>query len=74
MILASNVNRLGGSVFNDSTATLFLLLSNAVSSATFFTAKLIPNDYYELPFNYTGVVKGFYASATGSARVTEFTA
>lgn len=73
-ILASNANRLGGSVFNDSTAIFYLLLSNATSSATAFTAKLIPNDYYEIPANYTGVLKGFYASATGNARVTEYTA
>lgn len=73
-ILAANANRLGGTIFNDSTATLKILLSNAVSSATKFTASLIPNDYYELPFNYTGVVKGIFSSATGSARVTELTA
>lgn len=72
-ILASNANRLGASVENDSTAILYLLLANATSSSTNRTVKVPPDGYYEVPFNYTGVIKGLWASATGSVRVTEFT-
>lgn len=72
-ILAANTSRLGFSVYNDSAAILYLLLSNATSSATVFTIKMDPNGYAEFPFGYTGAVKGLWASATGSARVTEYT-
>jgi len=29
--------------------------------------------YYEVPFGYTGALKGIWASATGAARITELT-
>lgn len=70
-ILASNANRLGATIFNDGTAVLYLLLANATSSATVYTAQIGGNGYYEVPFNYTGIIKGIWASATGNARVTE---
>lgn len=72
-ILAANTSRYGASVFNDSTATLYLLLSNAVSSSSVYTVELGGNAYYEVPYGYTGIIKGIWASATGNARVTEFT-
>lgn len=72
-VLASNANRLGATVFNDSTAILYLLLANATSSATVHTHQVGAGGYYEVPFGYTGVIKGIWASATGSARVTELT-
>lgn len=72
-ILASNANRMGATVTNDSTAILYLLLANATSSTTVHTVQLGPGDYYEVPFGYSGVIKGIWASATGSARVTELT-
>lgn len=76
-ILAANANRLGGTIFNDSTQILYLLLANATSSATNYTVQVPPATYYgyfELPFGYTGIVKGIWASANGNARVMEFTA
>lgn len=73
VLLASNVKRLGATVENDSTSALNLLLSPAVSSATVRTRQLAPGTYYELPFGYTGVVKGFWTTANGFARITEFT-
>lgn len=72
-ILAANSNRLGASVFNDSTAILYLLNANATSSATNYSTQIQPNGYYEVPFNYTGVLKGIWASANGNARVMEYT-
>lgn len=76
-ILASNVNRLGGTVYNDSSAALTLHLG-ASASATVKTAVLAGTGggvggYYEVPFGYTGIITGLWASATGSARVNEFT-
>jgi hypothetical protein len=72
-ILISNANRLGAAVFNDSTATLYLLLAAGTSSTTNYSVQLVANALFELPYGYTGIVKGLWASATGNARVTEFT-
>jgi hypothetical protein len=73
-ILASNASRKGATVFNDSTAVLYLLLSNATSSSTAHTVQIQPGGYYELPFSQGGVYQGIWASdAAGAARVTELT-
>lgn len=73
-VLASNANRKGAYIYNDSTQVLYLLLSNAVSSTTVFTQKLAAGDAFSLsPGTYSGVIKGIWASANGFARVTEFT-
>lgn len=73
VILASNTNRTGAMVFNDSNAILYLLLAVGTASPTLHSVQLIAQAYFEVPFNYTGVIKGIWASATGSARVTEMT-
>lgn len=77
-ILAANADRKGATVFNDSTANLYLLLAAGTASATNFTVILEAADYYELPVVqggvYTGIIGGVWASnSTGAARVTEFT-
>lgn len=72
-VLASNANRLGATVTNDSTAILYLLLGSATASTTVYSVQLAAGDYYEVPFNYTGQLTGIWASATGAARVTEMT-
>lgn len=71
-ILASNANRRGATVYNDSTAILYLNLDNSVASTTNYTAQLVAGAYYEVPFGYTGEIRGIWASATGNARITEF--
>lgn len=75
VILAANGDRLGATIYNDSTVVLYVLLSNAVSSTTKYTVQIPPSGYYELPtaIMYAGVIKGIWASATGNARVTEYT-
>lgn len=72
-ILASNTNRLGATVYNDSIQILYLLLANSTSSNTVYTVQLAAGSYYEVPFGYKGVLKGLWASANGNARVTELT-
>lgn len=72
-LLASNANRLGATVFNDSNQNLFLKLGSA-ASLTSFTVRLTPNGYYEVPYSYTGIITGIWSSANGNARVTELTA
>lgn len=75
-ILASNSARLGASVANDSTVTLYLRLSATAATTTAYTVAVVANAYYEVPFRYTGAITGIWASDpnTGAARVTEFTA
>lgn len=68
-----NAARLALVVVNDSTAILYVALA-ATASATSFTYKLAAGDTIELPSpGYTGIVTGIWASATGSARLTEMT-
>jgi hypothetical protein len=72
-LLAANANRLGASIHNDSaSATLFVRLQ-ATATTSNFTVKLFPDSYYEVPFQYTGIIDGIWSAAVGSARVTELT-
>jgi hypothetical protein len=71
-VLASNTARLGATIYNDSTAVVYLKFG-ATASTTSFTVKVAAGGYYELPFGYSGIVDGIWASANGSARVTELT-
>jgi hypothetical protein len=71
-ILAANVNRKGGSVYNDSTAVLYLAFA-ASASTTAFTVPLAANTYYEISGGYVGIITGVWATAAGSARITELT-
>jgi hypothetical protein len=72
-LLASNANRLGATIYNDSTVALYVKLG-ATASTTSFTVKMSAGAYYEVPFNYTGIIDGIWASdASGAARITELT-
>jgi hypothetical protein len=73
-ILAANTSRLGATVFNDSTEVLYLKFGSTASSSS-FTVKMLAGAYYEMPTPhvYVGVISGIWASANGSARVTELT-
>lgn len=71
-ILASNTARLGASISNDSSALLYVKLGTTAST-TSYVVKMSQDDYYEVPFGYTGNIDGIWASATGTARVTELT-
>lgn len=72
-VLAANTSREGATVYNDSTQVLYLKMG-ATASATSYTVQLASNAYYEVPFGYNGKLDGLWASANGSARVTELTA
>ncbi len=76
-LIASNANRLGATITNESAAVLYLKLG-ASASLTDYTCTLAPtassvNAYYEVPFGFTGIITGIWASATGNARVGELT-
>lgn len=70
-LLAANANRVAASIFNDSTAILYVKLGSSASTSS-FTERLVPYASYELmkPI-YVGEVTGIWASATGNARITE---
>ena len=74
-LLASNANRLGATIANDSSAVLYVKLG-ATASATSYTARVAQYGLYEVPYGYTGVIDGIWASdpGDGAARITEFTA
>jgi hypothetical protein len=71
-ILASNANRLGAALYNDSTAALYLVIGTAPASSTSFSIAVAGSAYFELPYHYTGVLMGAWAANAGSVRVTEF--
>ena len=74
-VLAANANRLGATIYNDSTVTAYIALA-PTASLTSFTIPIVPGGYYELPNDgtiFTGLVSGIAASATGNLRVTETT-
>lgn len=72
-ILASNASRLGAAIYNDSTAILYLDESGGTATTANYTVQLAANDYYEVPAGFTGLITGIWASATGAAKVKEFT-
>jgi len=72
-LLASNSNRLGATIANDSSAVLYVLLGSGTASATNYSVRMVQYSYYEVPFNYTGQIVGVWASdpGDGAARITE---
>lgn len=69
-LIAANTSRAGASVFNNSSADLYLKMGTA-AGATSFTAILGGSAYWETPFGYKGIITGAWASAAGSAHVSE---
>jgi len=72
VLLAFNMDRRGGTVYNDSSSILYLSLGSG-ASPTSFTCRLKSQSYYEIPFDYVGAVHGYWVAANGVARVTELT-
>ena len=69
-IATASTGRLGCTIFNSGPGNLHVMLGTATASTTAFTVRLSAGDYYEVPFNYTGLIGGIFATA-GTARVTE---
>jgi hypothetical protein len=72
-LLSANAARLGATILNDSAALLYVKFGTTASASS-HTVQLVTGAYYEVPANYTGRIDGIWASATGSARVTEMSA
>lgn len=73
LLLPANTARLGATIHNDSNATLYILLANTTASSSVFTVSLLEGGYYEIPYGYTGIIKGIWSTASGFARITELT-
>lgn len=72
-LLASNASRRGVIIYNDSTKILYVKFG-ATASATSFTIKMGSDGFYEMHTPvYTGIIDGIWASASGTARITELT-
>src|SRR4249919_2110329 len=71
-ILAANTARLGASIKNDSSAILYVDLTGGTATSSSYSVDLVAGAYFEVPFKYTGLITGIWASATGAARVTEY--
>lgn len=72
-LLAVNASRLGATFYNDSNARLFLKLGATATTAS-FTVRIGSQDYFEVPFSYTGIIDGIWAPvASGFVVITEFT-
>jgi hypothetical protein len=69
-IATASTGRLGCTIFNSGPGTLHVMLGTATASTTAFSVRLSAGDYYEVPFNYTGLIGGIFATA-GTAEVTQ---
>ena len=69
-IATASTGRLGCTIFNSGPGNLHVLLGTGTASTSVFTARLSAGDYYEVPFNYTGLIGGIFATA-GTAEVTQ---
>lgn len=71
-ILSANTARKGATIQNTSTAAIAFITLGSTSSLTTYTVRLIPNAYYEVPYNYTGIVAAI-GDVAGTLTVTELT-
>jgi hypothetical protein len=72
-LLPANLNRLGATIYNDSSKGLMYVKLGATATTTDFTIKMLPLGYYEIPFGYTGQIDALWSIASGAARIDEFT-
>jgi len=71
-ISASNTSRKGLTIFNEGAGLLYVTLGTSTTTSSLYSVRLAAGDYYEVPFGYTGLVGGIFATA-GNARVTQIT-
>lgn len=71
-ILAANSNRRGATIWNNSTANLYIDF-DSVASTSDFALRISAGGYFEMPFNYTGIISGVWDAVNGNALVRELT-
>lgn len=71
-IAAANANRKGLTIWNNSTANLYIDFDSA-ATASDAAVSIAAGGYFEMPFNYTGIISGIWSAANGNALVRELT-
>lgn len=73
-LLAANTARKGAAFWNDTGRNLFIKMG-AAASLTSYTVRVSNNGYYEVPFNYTGIITAICSGAgvPNNVNATEFT-
>lgn len=72
-VLASNGNRKGFLLFNDSTQSCYVSFASTSSTSTFTMLLISGMTYQNEAIIYTGVISAIWSSANGALRVTELT-
>ncbi len=74
LLFAANSRAGGRTVFNESSAILYLAFGSVAASLTNYTVQVAAGAYYEFPVTrfYGGEVRAIWASANGNARCTEW--
>jgi hypothetical protein len=73
-LIAADANRFALTIYNESTATLFVLMGAGTESATVYTVQVPPGAYFEVPEGMRTLrASGHWSAANGSARITAVT-
>ena len=70
-LLSANSARKGCTIWNNSTANLYIDFGGNPTTST-FAVKLSPGGYYELPFAFSGAIGGIWDAVNGNALIREF--
>jgi len=73
LLLAANPDRLGAYIFNASSAILYVGLGTAAVTSGDCTWAIAAGNPWTVPDNFTGEIRGCWASVDGAAKVTELT-
>lgn len=71
VLLASNPNRIGAMIWNNSSGRLYLDFDEVVTNAN-YAIRLDPSAGYEIPYGYTGTIAGIWSNNNGFALIREF--
>jgi hypothetical protein len=69
-LAAANANRRGLMLFYNGNKNVYVKFGTA-ASITDFSFRMSANSYYEVPFEYTGILTGIWDNAAGAISVTE---
>lgn len=73
LILAANTARRGATIYNTDANPLQIVLGAGAASSVNFSVQIASGGYYEVPFGYSGVIRGIWlVDGAGFAFVTEF--
>lgn len=72
-LLPANLNRLGATIYNESSSGFMYVKLGSVASSSSYTIRMLPLDYFEVPFGYTGQIDALWSITGGTARIDELT-